>query len=141
MTMHNTALSGTTTDTLSIEKSPDRNEATFENPSVYLDNRTAVEADSMVDNTLLLCEVKRVGTSTATPTIHWIRNGELISAVQAFMSDLEITSFTASDAGVYQCIFIDNDTDAEILTTIPYRLDTGKFIPTATDILGMNDII
>lgn len=137
MAMHNTALSRTTTDILSIEKSPALNEATFENPA-YLDNRTAVETGSMVDNTLLLCEVKRVGTSTATPTIHWIRNGELISTVEAFMSDLEITSFTVSDAGVYQCIFIDADTDAEILTTIPYRLDTGKFILTVVD---MNDII
>ena len=120
-------MSATADGTLGIDTSPDLNEATYEDLSAYLDNRTAVVNGSTVDNTLLSCEAKRVGISTSTPTVQWIRNGELISTDVGFMSSLEITDFTVANTGVYQCIFIDNDTDAEIVTTIPYRLDTGKY--------------
>lgn len=117
----------TTNDTMSIEISPNSQEETFE-PSPYLDNRTAVVNGSMVDNTLLACEAKRVGTSPFNPMVHWIRNGELILNTTGVTSSLEITSFTVANAGVYQCIFIDDDMDAEIVTTIPYKVDTGMFL-------------
>ena len=83
---------------------------------------------SMVDDSLLTCEAKRVGTSaTSTPTVQWIRNGEMIMSTMGFVSNLEITNFVQSDVGEYQCIFTDADTEAEITTTIPFRLDTGMF--------------
>ena len=40
-------------------------------------------------------------------------------------SDLQITNFGLSDAGAYQCIFTDVDSDAEVITTKALRLDTG----------------
>jgi len=40
-------------------------------------------------------------------------------------SDLQIANFGLSDAGVYQCIFTDVDSDSEVITTKPLRLDTG----------------
>ena len=110
--------------TLSIETGPAANEESIS--ETYLDNRTAVEGGSTIDNTLLFCQAKHAGTSASTPTVQWIRNGELISTEMGLMSSLEITDFTVANAGVYQCIFIDDDTDAEIVTTIPYRLDTGE---------------
>ena len=60
--------------------------------------------------------------------VSWIRNGELISNSSGFSSSLEIIDFTIYDAGVYQCVFIDTDASAEIVTTVPYRLDTGWYI-------------
>ena len=41
------------------------------------------------------------------------------------VSELQISNFGLSDAGVYQCIFTDVDSDSEVITTIPLRLDTG----------------
>jgi len=40
-------------------------------------------------------------------------------------SDLQITNSGLSDAGVYQCIFTDVDSDREVITTKALRLDTG----------------
>lgn len=122
-------MSSTPSGTLGINFGPNSKEGSFESSTDFLDNRTAVLNGSVVDNTLLSCEGKHVGTSSSTPTVHWIRNGELITTIVGFMSSLEITSFTVANAGVYQCIFIDDDMDAEIVTTIPYRLDTGKCFP------------
>ena len=118
-------MSSSADGTLGIETGPANNEETLE---TYLDNRTAVVNGSTVDNTILSCEAKHAGMSASTPTVHWIRNGELISTDIGFISSLDITSFTVANTGVYQCIFIDSDTDAEIVTTIPYKLDTGKFV-------------
>ena len=133
--MNYTAVDSSISGTLGLEVSPTTNE---ENLETFLDNRTAVTNGSTVDNTLLSCVAKHAGTSPgSTPTVQWIRNGEMISTQTGFSSSLMITSFTVANAGVYQCIFIDTDADAEILTTIPYRLDTGKFILTVV----VNDII
>ena len=46
---------------------------------------------------------------------------ETLLAVQR-SSELQISSFALSDAGVYQCMFTEG---AEVITTIPLRLDTG----------------
>ena len=46
-------------------------------------------------------------------------NGRLTSTL-SFM-------FTASDAGVYQCVFTDTSS-SEIFVTVPTRLDTGEYI-------------
>ena len=91
------------------------------------DNRTAV---SVGNNHVLRC----VGTgSSSPPSVVWVRNGEqLVNGGNITISEtmfsqqrdsqLTITSFGLSDAGVYQCIFTEG---AEVITTIPLRLDTG----------------
>ena len=93
----------------------------------FPDNRVAVSVGS---NQVLRC----VGTgSFSPPSVVWVRNGEQVIAdgnititetllaVQR-SSELQISSFALSDAGVYQCMFTEG---AEVITTIPLRLDTG----------------
>ena len=95
--------------------------------SFRFDNRTAV---TVGNNHVLRC----VGTgSSSPPSVVWVRNGEQVVnggsititegtlGVQ-ISSELTITNFDLSDAGVYQCIFTEG---AEVITTIPLRLDTG----------------
>ena len=91
------------------------------------DNRTAVTGGS---NHVLRC----VGSgSSSPPSVVWVRNGEQLvnggrititegTLLSSQSSQLMITNFNVSDAGVYQCIFTEG---AEVVTTIPLRLDTG----------------
>ena len=95
----------------------------------FPDNRIAVSVGS---NQVLSC----VGSgSSSPPSVVWVRNGEQVvnggriiitegtnSFNQQRSSDLQITTFSLSDAGVYQCIFTEG---AEVITTTPLRLDTG----------------
>ena len=94
----------------------------------FPDNRTAVSVGS---NQVLRC----VGSgSSSPPSVVWVRNGEQLIAdsrititevsllVVQRSSELQITNFSLSDAGVYQCIFTEG---AEVITTTPLRLDTG----------------
>ena len=119
------AVSSTVVGTLAINSGPSSNEGSFEPPPVHLDNRTDILNGSSVDGNLLMCDSKHVGMSASTPIVEWIRNGELIQSTVGFTDSLMIMDFTVANTGVYQCIFIDADADAEIITTIPYRLDTG----------------
>ena len=91
------------------------------------DNRTAV---TISNSRVLRCVG---GGSSSPPSVVWVRNGEQVIAdgnititetllaVQR-SSELQISSFALSDAGVYQCMFTEG---AEVITTIPLRLDTG----------------
>ena len=111
---------------LNISVSPSDNEGGFEHPFIAVDDRVGVVNGSTVSN-LLVCEVRR---PVSIPNIYWVRNGEfagngVIENVTDFRSTLNILDFTLADAGEYQCIFIDTDSDAEIITTRPFRLDTG----------------
>ena len=95
----------------------------------FPDNRVAVTVGS---NQILRC----VGAgSSSPPSVVWVRNGEQVvnggrititegtnSFSRQMSSELQITNFALSDAGVYQCIFTEG---AEVITTTPLRLDTG----------------
>ena len=95
--------------------------------SFTFDNRTAV---SVGNTQILSC----VGTGSSNPpSVVWVRNGEQVvndgnititegTVVVQRSSELSITNFALSDAGVYQCIFTEG---AEVITTTPLRLDTG----------------
>ena len=123
-----TAFSSTANGSLILETEPIRNEALFESAYVA-DNRTGVTQGSTVDGTLLTCEASYVGLGTSIPTVSWTLNGKSITnntiISNAFMSSLEIVNFNLSDAGVYQCIFTDTDADSEVVTSTPFRVDTG----------------
>ena len=92
------------------------------------DNRVAVSVDG---SQTLSCAGSG---SSSPPSVVWVRNGEQVvnggnititetmPGGQQRSSQLQITNFTLSDAGVYQCIFTEG---AEVVTTTPLRLDTG----------------
>ena len=72
--------------------------------------------------------------SSSPPSVVWVMNGEQVvnggrititetmPSGQQTSSELKITNFALSDAGVYQCIFTEG---AEVVTTTPLRLDSG----------------
>ena len=107
-----------------------------------LDNRTAVTLGSTIGQPLLQCVGGHVGDTGqggfSPPSVVWVRNGEQLVddgriaisesttlSGQRRVSDLQISNFGFSDVGVYQCIFTDVDSDSEVITTTPLRLDTG----------------
>ena len=106
------------------------------------DNRTAVTLGSTIGQPLLRCVGGHEGDSGLgsfdPPSVVWVRNGEQLVnggrititesttlSGQRRVSVLEISNFGFSDVGVYQCIFTDVDSDSEVITTTPLRLDTG----------------
>jgi len=141
---------GSGVNTLTVVTDPVANEITFENGNfIPLDNRTAMPLGSTIDpvgtadgDMLLRCVGGHVGDrglgGFSPPSVVWVRNGEQVvpssrhaileSTVfsdQRTQSKIQISNFSFSDAGVYQCIFTDVDSDAEVITTKPLRLDTG----------------
>ena len=109
-----------------------------------VDNRTAVTLGSTIGTSppLLQCVGGHEGDtglgSFSAPSVVWVRNGEQVvadgrititesttSGGRRRTSQLTITNFGFPDVGVYQCIFTDVDSDAEVITTKPLRLDTG----------------
>ena len=115
--------SAATTSTLTVRTDP-----TESDQDGFPDNRIAVPVGN---NPTLRC----VGEgSSSPPSVVWVRNGEQVvnggrisitetmPSGQQTSSELKITNFALSDAGVYQCIFTE---DAEVITTTPLRLDTG----------------
>ena len=104
----------------------------------FADNQTGIELGSTVGSSLLTCGSEHVTSDeNATISVVWIRNGQTITAGDehkldtmtqfgTVTSSLEITSFAQSDVGEYQCLFIDSDSEAEVITTIPLKLNTGE---------------
>ena len=113
---------------LTFNTQPSDNEQSYEGSFFFRrDYRTGIPSGTIVDDTLLMCDVRRVGMSTSPdPTVQWIKNGELIINSTGLITSLTIDSFSQSDVGEYQCIYTDSDSDAEVLTSIPYRLQTGE---------------
>ena len=103
----------------------------FADSDGFPDNRVAV---SVGNDEVLSC----VGSGNSSPpSVVWVRNGEQVAnggrititetvpGGQQRSSELKISNFTLSDAGVYQCILTEG---AEVITTTPLRLDTGWYI-------------
>ena len=108
----------------------------------FPDNRSAVTVGS---NQVLRCEGSG---SSSPPSVVWVRNGEQVvnggrititetpnSFSRQTSSDLQISNFGLSDAGVYQCIFTKG---AEVITTAPLRLDTGWYIDPTHSCFGIS---
>ena len=113
------------TNTLTVVTNP----TDSDNDNFPVDNRVAVPVGG---SQVLRC----AGSGNSSPpSVVWVRNGEevvnggritvtegTVVFSQQTSSELTITNFTLSDAGVYQCIFTEG---AEVVTTTPLRLDTG----------------
>ena len=115
------------------------------------DNRTGIapDGDTPTGNSstdpLLTCTAGHHGDGLmnySPPSVVWVRNGQAVDDTDSWItltsttmangqvtSSLTITQFTAGDAGVYQCVFTDDSDggDTEVITSIPYRLDTGTY--------------
>ena len=118
-------------------------------PAIPNDNRTGIAPDgntpagNSTSDPLLTCTAGHRGDGLmnySSPSVVWVRNGQVVNDTDSRItlnsttmtngqvtSSLNITKFTAGDAGVYQCVFTDDSDngDTEVITSIPYRLDTG----------------
>ena len=124
-----------------IVSGPSDNEP-IEWATILNDNRTGIALGGTVDGTLLTCIASHQGDGVmnySPPSVVWVKNGQPVDDTDSrititpttmangqLTSSLTITIFALSDVGVYQCVFTDPDGDTELITTVPYRLDTGK---------------
>lgn len=123
------------------------NNTLFTNRDFLTDNRTGViisvtdvdPVGTSNNDKLLTCTASHVNDPGADPpTVVWTRNGvEVVEGGGRFtiqdttvnnrlQTNLQISNFAENEAGIYQCIFTDLDTDAELATSTPYRLDYGQ---------------
>jgi hypothetical protein len=113
---------------LAVVHHPTEDEELLEGRLFNEDNRTGIELGSQVS---MNCAAE--GSNNALPIqILWLRDGNTIVEdsirhinTTDLSSNLQITDFTSQDVGIYQCIFINAET-TELLTTIPFRLQTGE---------------
>ena len=79
-------------------------------------------------------------------TVTWLKDGQEIlhspgrteiendlryssgTATTKYVSRLFLRQFEGSDAGVYQCVYSDFDSDRELVFSSPFRLDSSKCI-------------
>ena len=107
----------------------------------FNDNRTGIALGGTVDGSLLICTARHQGDGVMnypTPSVVWVRSGRVVNDTDSRItitsttmvngqvtSFLTITNFGQPDAGVYQCVFTDDNDGGEVITSIPYQLDTG----------------
>ena len=115
------------------------------------DNRSGIAPDGNTptgnssSDPLLTCSAGHHGDGLmnySPPSVVWVRNGQAVDDTDSRItltsttmasgqvtSSLTIIKFEAGDAGVYQCVFTDDSDggDTEVITSIPYRLDTGTY--------------
>ena len=110
----------------------------------YADGRIQVSLGTNLTETLW-CAVERSdrkNTPNSSPQVKWMKDGRVIVngigsekeiVLHGLIGDnsfennstLNIYNFKASDAGVYQCVFYDRDSQGEVITTQPLRIDIG----------------
>ena len=133
---------------ISREQNPNNDATRYD---ALADNRTAIfysitEVDPTntdVRDKLFRCDCGHMDSAAgfAAPNVVWVRDGVqlvhdgtkiTINTVLGGnpgrrVSDLQILDFQDSDSGVIQCIYTDADSDAEIFSSIPHRLDKGLY--------------
>ncbi len=95
-------------------------------------NRTKARSGSSISLSFTAGHVGDNETNYSIPTVQWLKDGipstlvptDTIGTNGQLSSNLSFT-FNTSDAGVYQCIFIDSN--SQIYSSFPLRIDTGKF--------------
>ena len=96
-----------------------------ENEGIFADNRTGIELGSEIS---INCAAE-TSNHALSIQILWIRDGKTIDDDSShhiyttnLTSNLNITNFRNTDAGVYQCVF---NAEKDLITTTPFRLQTG----------------
>ncbi len=105
------------------------------------DNRTGIALSDTVGGSLPICTAGHLGDGVmnyAAPSVVWVRSGQVVNDTDLRItitsttmvngqvtSSLTITNFGLPDAGVYQCVFTDDSDGGEVITSVPYQLDTG----------------
>ena len=96
-------------------------------------NRTGAHSGSSVSLSFTVGHVGDNEVNYSIPTVQWLKDGNPSAVVPTdvsvgtngqLSSNLSFT-FTTSDAGGYQCIFIDSN--SQIYGSFPLRIDTGKY--------------
>ena len=133
-------MSSTTAGTLILTDQPSLNEPVDLHASLD-DNRTGIALGGTVYGSLLTCTAGHQGDGVMNypaPSVVWMRNGQVVNDTDSqititsttmsngqVISSLTITNFGLPDAGVYQCVFTDDSDGGEVITSIPYQLDSG----------------
>ena len=112
---------------LAVARHPTDDEELLEVWRRFEDNRTGIVLGSDVS---MNCAANTSSDNALPIQILWIRDGKTIVGDSTHHIDttnltsiLNITNFAHRDAGVYQCVF---NADAELITTTPFRLQTGE---------------
>ena len=97
------------------------------------------------------CIISIPGNQTASPdisllTVAWLRNEQVVNHMDGhteitndlrykpgpdetrYVSQLVLTPFQTADAGIYQCVYTDFDSDRELVFSTPFRLDSSKLL-------------
>ena len=123
----------------------------------YADGRIRVSIGTNLTETLW-CAVERSNrknTANSSPQVKWMKDGRVIENGigndkeiilrgpidhNSFEnnSTLNIYNFKASDAGVYQCVFYDRDSQREVITTQPLRIEIGMLAVSNITLLSID---
>ncbi len=97
-------------------------------------NRTGTHSGSGISLSFTAGHVGDNEMNYLIPTVQWLKDGRnhstlvptdaLVGTNGRLNSTLSFT-LTTSDAGVYQCIFIDRN--SQIYGSFPLKIDTGKY--------------
>ncbi len=137
------AMSSTADGALMLTDQPSLNEP-IDLASSLDDNRTGIALGGTVDGSLLICIAGHQGDGAMdypAPSVVWVRSGQVVDDTDSRItitlttltngqvtSSLTITNFGLPDAGMYQCVITDDSDGGEVITSIPYQLDTGVYI-------------
>ncbi len=136
-------MSSTADGALMLTDQPSLNEPVDLSSSLD-DNRTGIALGDTVDGSILICIAGHQGDGTMNypaPSVVWVRSRQVVDDTDSRItitsttmtngqvtSSLTITNFGLPDAGVYQCVITDDSNGGEVITSIPYQLDTGVYI-------------
>ena len=137
-------MSSTADGALMLTDQPSLNEPVDLSSSLD-DNRTGIALGDTVDGSLLICTAGHQGDGVMdylAPSVVWVRSGQVVDDTDSRItittsttmtngqvtSSLTITNFGLPDAGMYQCVITDDGDGGEVITSIPYQLDTGTYV-------------